>query len=584
MKKSLALITLMTAFTSSAYSQLNTNYGTGTVATGFYNSTFGYYAGHDLTATGSSNSFFGLYAGRNTTSGYGNSFFGLSSGYSNTTGGNNTAIGLDALHNNETGIYNVAVGVESLSMNLSNHNTAVGSSALALNTTGYANTAIGSAALYDNLSGIFNTAVGFSAMAGNTTGSENTAHGTDALYTNETGFSNTAVGFQSLYNTTEDRNTAIGAKALFSTTTGHSNTASGYFALYENTVGYYNVASGSNAMRANISGNFNIAVGYYTMADNTTGSHNSASGFRALDNNTTGTHNTAHGSHALNHITTGTSNTALGYNAGPASGNLNNTTALGYLAAPTASNQVRVGNTGVTSIGGQVSWTTFSDGRFKKDIKEDVSGLDFINHLRPVSYVVEKTALDKFLNVSDSSNAGAETKNVPMRQTGFVAQEVEAIVKKTGYVFYGVDAPKNDNDHYGIRYAEFVVPLVKAVQELSTKVEEQQQQIQLLLAQLDSKDETDKKLRVETGASLFQNTPNPFDSQTEIKMNLPENAGHATIMVYSLEGKQMKNIPVPDRGDVSVTILANEFSAGMYIYALVVDGKIVDSKKMILTE
>ena len=60
-----------------------------------------------------------------------------------------------------------------------------------------------------------------------------------------------------------------------------------------------------------------------------------------------------------------------------------------------------------------------------------------------------------------------------MRQTGFVAQEVEAIVKKTGYVFSGVDAPENENDPYGIRYAEFVVPLVKAVQELSAKVEEQ---------------------------------------------------------------------------------------------------------------
>ena len=64
-----------------------------------------------------------------------------------------------------------------------------------------------------------------------------------------------------------------------------------------------------------------------------------------------------------------------GYNAGPAVDLLNNTTAIGYLAIPTASNQVRIGNTSVTSIGGQVEWTAFSDGRFKKDIKEDVSGL-----------------------------------------------------------------------------------------------------------------------------------------------------------------------------------------------------------------
>jgi hypothetical protein len=246
---------------------------------------------------------------------------------------------------------------------------------------------------------------------------------------------------------------------------------------------------------------------------------------------------------------------------------------------------VRIGNAAVTSIGGQVSWTTFSDGRFKKDIKEDVAGLDFINHLKPVSYVIDKTEVNKFLHVSDSSISLAETKSIPIRQTGFVAQEVEAVIKKTGHVFYGVDAPKNVNDHYGIRYAEFVVPLVKAVQELSAKAEEQQQQIQLLLAQLDSKSEIEKKeVSGNTSATLFQNNPNPYSSETEIRLTLPENVGNAAIMIYNLEGKQMKNIQVYNHGDVSVKISGNELSAGMYLYALIVDGKVVDTKRMILTQ
>jgi trimeric autotransporter adhesin len=52
-----------------------------------------------------------------------------------------------------------------------------------------------------------------------------------------------------------------------------------------------------------------------------------------------------------------------------------------------------------------------------------------------------------------------------MLQTGFIAQEVEVAAKSVGFDFSGVDAPKNENDFYGLRYAEFVVPLVKAVQE-----------------------------------------------------------------------------------------------------------------------
>ena len=159
---------------------------------------------------------------------------------------------------------------------------------------------------------------------------------------------------------------------------------------------------------------------------------------------------------------------------------------------------------------------------------------------------------------------------------------MEAIVKKTGYVFSGVDAPENENDPYGIRYAAFVVPLVKAVQELSAEVQEQREQIQLLLAQLDSK--TENNSDVNSQATLFQNTPNPFDSESEIKMTLPDNVGMVSVMIYNLEGKQMKNIHVANRGDVTVKISGSELSAGMYLYSLIADGKIVDTKRMVLTK
>ena len=58
-----------------------------------------------------------------------------------------------------------------------------------------------------------------------------------------------------------------------------------------------------------------------------------------------------------------------------------------------------------------------------------------------------------------------------IRYTGFLAQNVEAAAQAIKYDFSGVDAPKNENDHYGLRYAEFVVPLVKAVQELDEENE-----------------------------------------------------------------------------------------------------------------
>lgn len=53
-----------------------------------------------------------------------------------------------------------------------------------------------------------------------------------------------------------------------------------------------------------------------------------------------------------------------------------------------------------------------------------------------------------------------------------MAQDVEASTKKPGFNFSGIEAPKDSNDVYSLRYSEFVVPLVKAVQELSRQNDE----------------------------------------------------------------------------------------------------------------
>jgi hypothetical protein len=68
--------------------------------------------------------------------------------------------------------------------------------------------------------------------------------------------------------------------------------------------------------------------------------------------------------------------------------------------------------------------------------------------------------------------------------TGFIAQEVEAAAKEIGFDFDGVVLPQNERDNYGLRYAEFVVPLVKAVQELKAENELLRQYIDQELASL----------------------------------------------------------------------------------------------------
>lgn len=497
---------------------------------------------------------------------------------------------------------NTSAGYQSLVSNTSgNNNTAYGAKALNSNTSGHSNTANGSYALQSNTVGYENTGVGDEALKSNTEGSSNSAFGYLSLTSNLSGYGNTAHGHSALNkNTTGNQNTALGAGSMTENVSGLANTAVGAWSLRTNSTGSSNTGVGAASLATIGTGTGNTGVGTSALYSNYVGIGNSAVGFNALLESK-GSSNTAIGTWALANLNMGDRNTAIGAFAGPFRQygygsppvpELQNTTALGAQAVITASHQVRIGNSEVTSIGGQVSWSTLSDGRFKKDIKEDVSGLEFIKQLKPISYTIDKDAFDKFLRIPDSlrqQNASSRQKGV--RQTGFVAQEVESLVKKTGFVFSGVEAPKNENDHYSIRYAEFVVPLVKAMQELAAKVEaqektvaDQQEKISLLTDQLEKAGMNTDALRTTDEVELFQNNPNPFTLDTEIKMALPESAVHAKVIVYNLEGKQLKDFLVRERGKTSVKISGSELSEGMYLYALVVDGKVVDTKRMILTE
>ena len=152
--------------------------------------------------------------------------------------------------------------------------------------------------------------------------------------------------------------------------------------------------------------------------------------------NGNGDSNTAIGFDALYDNTVGEGNTAVGSSSGPNTYDLDNTSAVGWGATTTASNQVRIGNSSVTSIGGYANWSNISDLRFKKEIKEDVKGLEFINQLRPVSYILDKEAIDKFLGIPDSIALKLkEKREPPVRETGFIAQESGEDCSGRNYIF-----------------------------------------------------------------------------------------------------------------------------------------------------
>lgn len=84
------------------------------------------------------------------------------------------------------------------------------------------------------------------------------------------------------------------------------------------------------------------------------------------------------------------------------------------------------------------------------------------------------------------------------------------------------------------------------------------------------------------GAELFQNSPNPFTTTTMIKCYVPQNSGHVYLNMYSNSGVILRSIKVPQTGMNMITVNAGSLSSGAYKYALVIDGKIVEGKTIIL--
>ena len=284
---------------------------------------------------------------------------------------------------------------------------------------------------------------------------------------------------------------------------------------------------------------------------------------------------------------------------------------MGYEASVSASNEVRIGNNSVTSIGGVVDWSTTSDGRVKRNIKQDVPGLLFINKLQPVTYNLDLDAIDKIVHrpaIKDKdgkiiqllqSEINARATKQKIIYTGFIAQDVEKVANSLNYDFSGVDAAKNDHDLYGLRYAEFVVPLVKAVQELSAKNDSLQKQndaqqkintelenrivkLEAIMNNSNSSSAVSRQATIISSASLAQNIPNPFSNTTTINYILPQHYSSAKIIITDKNGNTLKQINLYDKDKGSVLVDASTLSSGAYQYSLIVDGRMISSKQMML--
>ena len=382
------------------------------------------------------------------------------------------------------------------------HNMGCGANTLANASGGQDCTALGHAALQNSTSGSANTALGSHSMIGTVTGNNNVAVGHGALNKNTSGYNNTAVGrLSGLENLGGHNNTFLGMDAGTNNTSGNNNIYGGSGAGKYESTSLDNVAIGWNCFGGERSGgnsnqfNRNVAIGHQSLAQQRVANgdgENVCIGYRAMYNVTTGgwrnciigfkagftqngaSYNTFLGTFAGYNYTSGGNTMCLGYNAGTANSPSG--------ALTTNQDTIVLGDNNISNFYCNDTSISSSDARDKTDVTEWTHGLSFINQLKPITYRWDKRTWygteEEPIGTPDGSKKRARL------HLGFLAQDALAVEQSFGYASKKDDMLavnlNEDGSAYGMKYERLVVPLTKAVQELSAEVDKLKAEITAL--------------------------------------------------------------------------------------------------------
>ncbi|MCF0073151.1 tail fiber domain-containing protein [Dyadobacter sp. CY261] len=571
--------------------------------TGSFNTLIGFQAGKDngnnsyntlvgsnagMGSIGNQNSYFGEQAGT-WSKGSNNVFMGFGAGNSNNGGSDNVFLGAKAGYSNKNH-HNVFIGVEAGYNCQTNDNVFVGWKSGNGNTVGGLNTYIGTKAGFTLNGGVGNTFIGHGAgeKAGENDTDENTFVGTYSGM-NAKGQNNCYFGVSAGWESEGDNNIIFGVSSG-TYSKGSNNVVMGFEAGFINK-GNENNFIGKASGYSNTTGTGNMFAGTTSGFSNDSGTANAFFGNKAGYSNKSGSLNTFLGQGAGYDNTTGEKNTYLGYGSG-GKANVINATAIGASAKVMASNCLVLGNnanigigvsapvyqlqmsTGTAAKAGSASWTIMSDRRLKKGISDFTDGLDLLKKIKPVWFQY-------------NGEAGIETGD--KKFVGIIAQEMQKIAPYTIGTFIHQDSLGNKTEYLDYDANAVTYILINSVKEQQQVIEEKDAQIRDLAERLE---------RIERQLSspsffhnthdngeqpaLEQNAPNGFENQTSIKYYIPQSAKEAVINIYNASGVKMKSLTIANRGEGELVISAENMASGVHVYDLIVDGKSVGGKKMLV--
>ena len=458
--------------------------------------------------------------------------------------------------------------------------------------TGDYNAAFGHRALRRNLSGIDNTAVGAASLDGNLDGNSNTGIGRSALLLNQFGSRNVGIGTSAMRFVTGSRNVAVGSEAAINFRNGgDGNIFLGDGAGPAQITGFSNrlyIHNAANDMPL-IYGDFDSRnLNFYVNKDiksrvtitssvpyvvNTIGT----SGLKFANLKSTNLAEASNGKVltvdedgdvilvkdqigiGTGIITSSCTTSNFVTKSDGTTGNIkcseiydDGAKHVGFFYGSSPLTSVNV------SINGSLATTGIyntSDKKFKTNIKPIESALEKVMQLEGKTYNWKKEAF------KDNNFSGE-------LQYGLIAQDVQKIIPSLVIA--------SENGDLAMNYVGLIPVLIQALKE-------QQSQIEALKSQISENfQKQNQDLIALENTKIISVSPNPSQDVIAVSMNIDKSALNAKLMVYDLKGTILSSLNIHERdNNITRTLQKDNFGKGVYIVSLLINGKSIDSKKII---
>lgn len=196
-----------------------------------------------------------------------------------------------------------------------------------------------------------------------------------------------------------------------------------------------------------------------------------------------------------------------------------------------------------------------SDKKFKKEIKPIQNALDKIMSLEGKTYFWNK-------EVNKDINFTSEL------QYGLLAQDVQKIIPSL--------VIESENGDLAMNYTGLIPVLIEALKEQQSQINELKQQMS------DSFKAQNQDLLQFSNTKIISVSPNPSNDVITVSLNIEKEVQTATLQVHDINGTILSSLNLKERNtNITKTLQKDNFGKGIYVVSLVVNGKSIDTKKII---